>query len=271
MGAAITTTGGREGGHWYNSDGLVSGVPSADGKRTITRITAAHARKFGLVPSVTSVLKIIDKPNLTNWKCREFVRAARFVGEQNIDETFDEYFGRVSEQFERYNDHAAVGTDIHAQIAKWARGYDYDPIAQKAIEWLDGMRGKLAQKYGEDAVEIESEKSFASGLGFGGTVDWKFITPREVVFVDFKTTDDDKLSLGDKLAYRDSHLAQLVAYDMGTNINAAEAERRYFNVFIGRLGGEIYVKEWTDKTEIEWARNYFKAALKLFQIAKGLN
>lgn len=262
---------GSESGHWYNADGLVKSVPLASGKGMTTRITAAHARKFGLVPSVTGILKIIDKPNLTVWKCKEYVRAAGYVGAMGKDEQFDEYFKRVAEQFDRYNDHAAVGTDIHAQIAKWWNGEVYDPIADKVVAWLSDMRNELCKKYGAENVSVESEKPFASPLGFGGTVDWKFITPKEVVFVDFKSTDDDKLGLGDRLAYKDSHLAQLVAYDMGTNINADSAERRYCNVFIGRLGGGIHVKQWTDSAEIDWARAYFKAALELYKIVKGLN
>ena len=193
------------------------------------------------------------------------------MGAMGKDEQFDEYFKRVAEQFDRYNDHAAVGTDIHAQIAKWWNGEVYDPIADKVVAWLSDMRNELCKKYGAENVSVESEKPFASPLGFGGTVDWKFITPKEVVFVDFKSTDDDKLGLGDRLAYKDSHLAQLVAYDMGTNINADSAERRYCNVFIGRLGGGIHVKQWTDSAEIDWARAYFKAALELYKIVKGLN
>lgn len=262
---------GSESGHWYNAYGLVKSVPLASGKGMTTRITAAHARKFGLVPSVTGILKIIDKPNLTVWKCKEYVRAAGYVGAMGKDEQFDDYFKRVSEQFDRYNDHAAVGTDIHAQIAKWWNGEVYDPIANKVVAWLSDMRRELCEKYGAENVSVESEKPFASALGFGGTVDWKFITPKEVVFVDFKSTDDDKLGLGDRLAYKDSHLAQLVAYDLGTNINADSAERKYYNVFIGRLGGGIHVKQWTDAGEIDWARSYFKAALQLFKIVKGLN
>jgi hypothetical protein len=265
------TSFGSESGHWYNADGLVKSVPLASGKGETTRITVAHARKYGFVPSVTGILKILDKPNLTMWKCKEFVRAAGYVGAMGKDELFDEYFKRVSEQFDRYNDHAAVGTDIHAQIAKWWQSEPYEPIANKTILWLSNFHRQLCKKYGDENVRVESEKPFASPLGFGGTVDWKFITPKEVIFTDFKSTDDDKLGLGDKLAYKDSHLTQLVAYDLGTNINAVEAERKYYNVFIGRLGGEIYVKEWTNQAEIEWARSYFKAALNLFKIVKGLN
>lgn len=114
---------GSESGHWYNADGLVKSVPLASGKGMTTRITAAHARKFGLVPSVTGILKIIDKPNLTVWKCKEYVRAAGYVGAMGKDEQFDDYFKRVSEQFDRYNDHAAVGTDIHAQKRGGAVGF----------------------------------------------------------------------------------------------------------------------------------------------------
>ena len=268
---------GAENGHWYNANGLVTSVPSADGKKLLTSISAKHAKKFGLVPSVTSVLSVVAKPALTSWKIKEHIRACAVVGPQEKNEPFEQYCMRVAKQMNRYNDHAAMGSDIHANIGKWfqnffsGKKYNIDPVAAKCCKWLETQFREI-NKLSPNTAACESEKPFANfKLGFGGTVDWKFVAENMVALVDFKTTDDDKLALGPKLARKDSHLAQLVAYDAGTNINPSAAIRKYINVFIGRLGGDIYVHEWTNQDDINWAREYFFACLNLFKILKGLN
>lgn len=262
-----TRSSGSEGGHWYSEEGLVTAVPSADGKRMVAP-TIRHAKKLGLLPSVTTVLGILDKPALTLWKCKEYVRAANFVGLKANDESEEEYFAKVREQFSRYNDHAQVGTDIHAEIARYFERGEYAPNAFKVCNWLNQTLNEY--RNAGIAYEIESEKFFFNRKkGFAGTVDFKIITKEIVHFIDFKTTDDDKIPQGSKLAYKDSHLAQLVAYNLGCNISAGK-EVRFINVFIGRLGGDIYVHEWTDEEQIAWAKRYFQAALKLYKIVKGL-
>lgn len=262
-----TRSSGSEGGHWYNEEGLVTAVPSADGKKLVAP-TIRHAKKLGLLPSVTGVLGILDKPALNLWKCKEYVRAANFVGLKANDESEEDYFAKVREQFNRYNDHAQVGTDIHAEIARYFERGEYAPNASKVCDWLNQTLSEY--RNAGLAYKIESEKPFANyEYGFGGTVDFKIISDAQVHFIDFKTTDDDKIAQGAKLAYKDSHLAQLVAYDLGCDISAGKFVR-FTNIFIGRLGGDIYVHEWTDEEQIAWAKRYFLAALKLFKIVKGL-
>ena len=262
-----TRSSGSEGGHWYNEEGLVTAVPSSDGKKLVAP-TIRHAKKLGLLPSVTGVLGILDKPALNLWKCKEYVRAANFVGLKANDESEEDYFAKVREQFNRYNDHAQVGTDIHAEIARYFECGEFAPNASKVCDWLNQTLSEY--RNAGIAYKIESEKPFANyEYGFGGTVDFKIISDAQVHFIDFKTTDDDKIPQGAKLAYKDSHLAQLVAYDLGCDISAGKFVR-FTNIFIGRLGGEIYVHEWTDEEQIAWAKRYFLAALKLFKIVKGL-
>lgn len=267
---------GSESGHWYNANGLVTAVPRADGKGMTDRITVVHARKFRLVPSVTSILKIIDKPALTAWKINEHIRACGVVGAMGKDEDFRVYCSRVSAQMNRFNDHAAVGTDIHAEIGKWVTarlidGIDIQPapIAKKACAWVSSEYQALCERWGRENVKVMSEAPFASSKGFGGTVDFCFACPDKTVYIDFKSTDDDKLGQGAKLAYWDSHLAQLVAYDMGLNLTP-DGENEHINIFVGRLGGEIYVHKWTDWEQKRRAQEMFKAALALFNILKGL-
>ncbi len=258
-----TSTIGSESGHWYNEDGLVLAVPSADGKKMV-KPTIRHARNGLVVPSVTGILGIYDKPALTQWKIKEHVKACSYIESRGANETFDDYFKRVAEQMNRHNDHAQVGTNIHAEIAKGLAGEHHDEIADKTIEFVKSQMAKL------DNPTITSEMPFADFThGFGGTVDCLLIAGNKTVFIDFKTTDDEKLTQGAKLAYKDSHLAQLVAYDIGTRITAQNT--RYFNVFIGRLGGDIYVHEWSNADDINWARKYFLLSLEIFKHKNGLN
>ena len=64
-----------ESSHWYDS---ATGEPrheipkaKGDGMR---KPTIADARKLKLLPSVTSILKVIDKPALTTWKIEQACR-----------------------------------------------------------------------------------------------------------------------------------------------------------------------------------------------------
>src|SRR6185369_4131065 len=61
----------ESGGHWYKAP---SGEPFYSiGDRGVT---LRDARKIGAVPSVTTVLQVIDKPALTNWLIEQAVLGA---------------------------------------------------------------------------------------------------------------------------------------------------------------------------------------------------
>ena len=58
-------------GHWYTQEGKPCHWQE-DGKDTTMR----HARKQGLVPSVTGILDIMDKPGLTKYLVNQTLEAA---------------------------------------------------------------------------------------------------------------------------------------------------------------------------------------------------
>src|SRR5512137_513286 len=61
--------------HWYQRDGVpLHTVPSAKGEARAT--TLGDARKLGLLPSVTNILGVIAKPELTAWLQEQAVVAA---------------------------------------------------------------------------------------------------------------------------------------------------------------------------------------------------
>lgn len=260
-----TNTAGRESGHWYDENGLVAAVPKADGKG-MTAPTVRHARKLGLLPSVTSILKVLPKPQLEQWKCRQWAVAARFV-ERLENETEADWLARVGEQMARMNDHAAIGTDMHAEIARYvaARGFseEYHPLpeAVEACNWVASLMKEASADGG--IRNLKSETSFCSrNHGFGGTVDFYLESANHIWYVDFKTTDDAKISAGDNLAWPD-HLMQLQAYERGTYAWGEPGVCKsvhLINLFIGRLGGEVRAHDWTEQD------NYFEAQKKAFRV-----
>src|SRR5690348_5494109 len=69
--AAVPT----EGGHWYDRAGnMVETVTGANGQQV--KPDLRHARKLGLLPGVTSVIKVQAAPGLVNWLVDQALMAA---------------------------------------------------------------------------------------------------------------------------------------------------------------------------------------------------
>ncbi|NDG03303.1 MAG: hypothetical protein EB119_08965, partial [Synechococcaceae bacterium WBB_34_004] len=80
-------------GHWYTENGESAHV--VIGKNGNERnTTVADARKMGLLPSVTSVLGIMDKPQLTAWKIEQAIMSSLTLPKED-GETLEEYAKRV--------------------------------------------------------------------------------------------------------------------------------------------------------------------------------
>lgn len=101
-------------GHWYTEDGESAHV--IIGKNGNERnTTVADARKLGLLPSVTSVLGIMDKPQLTSWRISVTIESALTLPKRD-DESLDEYARRVVEDSKEQTRKAAEhGTRMHEQ------------------------------------------------------------------------------------------------------------------------------------------------------------
>jgi hypothetical protein len=82
-----------ENAHWYRRDGEpLHSVSSAKGEPRPT--TLRDARKLGLLPSVTNVLGVINKPELVEWKMPFTCYIVTGSGTIELGRS-----GRVSEQF----------------------------------------------------------------------------------------------------------------------------------------------------------------------------
>src|SRR6056300_705776 len=79
-----------ESGHWYEKDGTPAyKVPMAKDPNKMRNTTLRDAKKLGLLPSVTTIIKEAAKPGLTNWIINQNIMAAltvpRIAGESDED------------------------------------------------------------------------------------------------------------------------------------------------------------------------------------------
>ena len=242
--------------HWYGKDGSPQyTVKAKDGSDRPT--TLRDARKLGLIPSVTTILKIAAKPGLEQWKLEQMLLSALTLPKEP-HESEKSYIARiVADSKETGKQAADIGTRIHESIERWFgndRNVEHPKIAQE-VELAIANHFKT-----HTLTDWLVERSFSHQGQFGGKVDIHCPTRKEAptgIVLDVKTKDfgpDDKID-----AY-DEHRMQLAAYREGLGIPAA----RCANVFVSRNNpGLIKIIEWAEEDlqqawqMFECLRNYW--------------
>ena len=102
-------------GHWYKENG--ESAHTIMGKNgNFRNTTVADARKMLLYPSVTSILSILDKPQLTNWKIEQAIMACLTLPKEE-NETLEDYAKRVVKDSKESTGKAAEhGTKMHTEM-----------------------------------------------------------------------------------------------------------------------------------------------------------
>lgn len=191
--------------HWYWPDGRPAyEVPGAKGQPVNPDIR--HARKLGLVPSVTTITRVIAAPALERWKREQYALAALTLP-RLPDETDSAFLKRLDADAQAWTrQRADDGTALHAAIEQEARGEALDPrfaphVAKvtEALSTLpaafvgdfktkDTFEGKDRAKlfYDEHVMQLAAyrhgsptgtpfpltfERAFAHPDGFGGRID----------------------------------------------------------------------------------------------------
>lgn len=152
--------------HWYDLSGLpVFEVKKADGIG-MRKTTLADARKQNLLPSVTGILKLLDKPGLNLWK-QEQVALAVLTTPRKEAEADDVFVKRVLHEEEQHEQEARqaadLGKEIHSAFESYFSG-DEVPAAmetyvRKAIERILAF----GQKISPEVILV--------GDGYAGTTD----------------------------------------------------------------------------------------------------
>lgn len=240
-----------EGGHWYLPDSspfyevrAKSGLPRA--------VTLRDARAVNAVPSVTTVLRVIAKPQLEAWKVKQGILAALTLPRAN-DEADDAYLGRVlDDSREQAKAAAEEGSRIHDAIECAFTGRVYHHHYRPHVEAVMALIAELFPTV-HDWI---AEKSFAHASGFGGRVDLH--SPSTGIVIDYKGKDGD-FTDGKRLHY-DQHY-QLAAYQDGLDLPRNVCA----NIFVSRTHpGKVAAHVWKVE-DIEYGSEYFRLALALWK------
>jgi hypothetical protein len=242
------------GEHWYARDGKPSYEIESKGG-SLRAVTLRDARTLGLVPSVTTVLNVIDKPALTSWKVDQGILAALTL--PKIEGEDDKaYLARIkSDSGQQVKDAADEGTRIHDAIEQAYKGR---PVPDRYRPHVDAVQAELARLF-PGVTDWVAEASFGSPFGYGGKVDLH--SPSTGITVDHKGKDGD-FTDGKKLAYDQNY--QLAPYQVGLGFQHGPAA----NIFVSRTHpGKVASHVWTtDDMAHGW--QVFHAALQLWKAIK---
>jgi hypothetical protein len=234
-------------GHWYDKDGNPQyTIIGANGKERDTDLR--DARKLGLVPSVTTILKVAAAPALDIWKQQQLLKAVAEVPRLD-DEPEKEWFSRIVKTSKEAGDkHMDRGTSMHNEIE------DYFNKRQREFpDFAKETYFAVVKEFGSQ--NWVTEKSFAFD-GFGGKVDLH----AEDIVIDFKT----KEVVDDKTAAYDEQLMQLAAYRVGLGLPDALCA----NVFVDLQGNVKIIKH--DESDIQKAWLMFTHLLAFYRIKNGI-
>lgn len=194
----------RTDAHWYFHDGKPCyELPKKDGSGMKVP-TLADARKLLLVPSVTTILKILNKPELINWIVEQAVLAVLTTPRQPL-ESDDGYVQRVlhDEKIQDQERDAAAkkGRAIHGAMQDYMYGRPIEETELK--DWIAPATRSLAAYGRPVAMEIS-----VGGPGFAGTLDLVTLMEPETYWLwDYKSTK----KIPEKGAWNE-HILQLAAY-----------------------------------------------------------
>ena len=243
--------------HWYQRDGVpLHSVPSATGELRPT--TLRDARKLGLLPSVTNILGVIAKPELTAWLQEQAVLAALTLP-RKAGEDEGEFAQRVVVDAQGARDAAAgFGTAFHHGAERVAQSLEVD-LGDPVAPWLELYR----DWYQANAVEaVWCERTLVNAqLGYAGTADL-LIRHRVhgLTLVDLKT--QGVRPGGKPTAYR-SWSYQLAAYRraLGEPVTCV-------NVIINSREASAPIEHVWNETELDDGWLAFQAARVLWTVEK---
>lgn len=192
-----------ESSHWYYKDGTPCYELQRKTGSGVRKPTLADARNLMLLPSVTTILRVIHKPALQDWMIGQAVKAIMKTPKHK-GESKEQFLDRVLVQ-ERVQDAernlaADRGSAIHKAIEDAIQGREIEQIFKPYIDAVLSIMESMGKV-------VWSEKIIV-GEGYAGRTDVGLETNGHIVVVDFKSVG--KASLPNE-SYPD-HKLQLAAY-----------------------------------------------------------
>ena len=256
--------------HWYDKDGkAVFEVPKAKGGG-MRATTIADARKLGLYPSVTTVLGVLDKPQLTDWKLAQVSNWCHGNPPQD-NEGVDSYARRATEgAFAQVTEAADLGTAIHAALESHFKGLPVPEGYDAYVQPVAVLLAKEGIKLREHELRLVNTQ-----LGYAGTTDAVFEDAAgDVGILDFKSR---KTKPSQKCEPWETEPMQIAAYSAAKFglFTDPHLSRPYLkapfgaNVYISTTEkGRVEIVRY-DCNQLEDAWVAFRNALNLWQYLRG--
>lgn len=288
----------KKSGHWYKPNGeACHEVPAKSKPGTMRATTLADARKMGLLPSVTTVLDLLDKPNLTDWKLEQVSsewhrRLKVLVGPaENLRNyadvaggvapmafaPFDELHAEICERaFQQVEDAADAGKLIHGAAELVLSGRDYD---QDELVFLPELRERFPMRTFIDPIRafVKEHDIHPTGHevkvvnlahGYAGTGDLPMSCRKGIGFGDWKTR---KTKPGKPVKAYDHQVMQIGAYH-GGHYSVVPRPGDFiagFNLFISTTEPGRVEGVWYSSEEVAAGYEAFTHMAALWRFLKG--
>jgi len=243
--------------HWYDKDGnSCHEVPKAKGGG-MRATTIADARKLGLYPSVTTILSVMAKPQLDDWKLQQVAERAFSNPPQDGEEAGTYARRTIDGAFEQVTDAADLGTAIHSAIEAHFKGI---PVAEGMDAYVRPVVAAL-EAAGIRIVQHEL-RLVNHAVGYAGTTDAVMVRDGQQGILDFKSR---KTKAGVKCEPWDTEPMQIAAYGVAKfgSVPLCGA-----NVYISTTEpGRVEIVAY-DHNQMSNAWGAFQAVVSLWQYLK---
>jgi hypothetical protein len=149
------------------------------------KVTLREAREFSLLPSVTTILKTLNKPALNAWITEQSINAV-LTTPRKEGEALDAFVQRVLHDEAIQDEEARLasdkGTAIHNAIELCLQGKEFNPAWKPYVEAVLPVIANLGKIVWTEKIVVNEE------AGYAGRTDIGLENDREIVIGDFKTT-----------------------------------------------------------------------------------
>lgn len=252
--------------HWYRvgEDGKVYPcyeLPKKTGDGT-KAVTLREAKELGLLPSVTGICRVLDKPFLNNWRVEQGILAALTLP-RAPGEPLEAFARRVVEDMgEEVNTAAQAGTDLHDELMQKLIRHDEEDLRHPGIgSALTWLRNHMISVTGQEKCVGNKIIGVAGRLDISGTWDNYHGFPAEErpCVIDIKTQKVKK----EAVFYPEWGL-QLAAYGY---CEFGDKPHDLISLVIPREpGSPVQIRVWDNRDEL---LDMFKHCVELWCWLKG--
>lgn len=244
-------------GHWYDADGIrYDTVPGSKGAPV--RPDIRHARKLGLAPGVTTIIRAAASEPLMRWREERVLSVAQQLPRE-IDEAEAEYIARVLRAAKDLAEETmSAGSDVHQLVEDRLLDPECNhPTIMAVLRLLEPLSGE------RPLHNWQSEAPAVSYYGFATRADLWLppIVDHPGMLIDIKTKDGD---VADARTY-DEHAMQLAATREALGARCMQQPPACGILFLSRDIPGCAKLELIDEQQLRNAWDMFRSLLLYWQ------